>query len=200
MTEIIKIQNLKKKITNFRDNRVYITKKVRMNAEERMNRNNLHSIIILNIYTFILLCYSINALSSPVDKYLSIVTLIVSLAVFGVSLFVSLYGFREKALAYKMSHLELAEIETHLDILELDCHSNHKELLKLFKIYQLEYHKIMSKTDNHKKIDYIKYNHDIKKTISSQCSYWRGILLVSIARFSLYLLALLSLLYIIFKG
>lgn len=165
------INSIKDAIKEFRDNRVYITKKTRMNSEQRMNSNNIHSIIILNFYTFVLLCYSILSLISSVEVDLSNMSLIVSLGVFGASLFVSLYGFREKALAYKMSHLELAKIESKLDILLLDNYSNEKELLTLFEGCHQEYNHVISKTENHHSIDFATYRFLNKKDNSFKYEY-----------------------------
>lgn len=165
------VEDIKVEIKKFRDDRVYITKKTRMNSEERMNFNNFHSIIILNLYTFVLLCYSILSLISSVEVDLSNMSLIVSLGVFGASLFVSLYGFREKALAYKMSHLELAKIESKLDILLLDNFSDEKELLKAFEICYQEYNHVISKTENHHSFDYATYKYINKNDDGFKSTY-----------------------------
>ena len=69
-----------------------------MDSEARMNHNNIISIFIVNYYTFMILALSVISLILD-DKYsssLTILTTIVSIALFGISLFISLYGFKEK--------------------------------------------------------------------------------------------------------
>lgn len=160
MTSLEDFKSIKDAIKEFRDKKVYVTKKTRINSEARMNANNFHSIIILNLYTFILLCYSIISLkNSDSEEWLSIMSLVVSIGVFGASLFVSLYGFREKALAYKMSHLEIAKIESKLELLLLDRTKDERELLKLFEECYVEYNDVIGKTENHHNIDYITFKY-----------------------------------------
>lgn len=148
---------INEEIQKFRDNRVWTTKKVRMIAEERMNRNNLNSIILVNYYTFFILCYSIIGLKYGSSDILSIASVIISIGLFGVSLFVSLYGYREKALAYKQSHLELDKIESKLGILILDEGIEHNDLLKTLDKYKMEYNEVISKTENHSNLDFLKF-------------------------------------------
>lgn len=152
------MEEIKKNIQKFVDNRVWVTKKIRILAEERMNNYNFHSIILVNFYTLAILCYSIVGLKYPSNEKIIVMSAIVSVALFGVSLFISLYGFREKSLAYKMSHIELTKIETSLNILALDKNIEEEDLLNKFKKYQNKYTEILSKTDNHRNIDYLKYS------------------------------------------
>lgn len=178
----------------FRDNRVYVTKKTRINSEERMNRYNFHSILILNLYTFTMLCYSILAIKYPSQDWISMMSLIVSIALFGASVFVSLYGFREKALAYKMSHLKLAEIESKLDLLLLDKNKTDNEVLNLYGSYQQKYNDVISKTENHHSIDYVTYKH-FQNDPSYKIKYYRFRLANSFVVFLLYILPFVGLMF-----
>lgn len=144
-------------ITEFRDRKVYVTKKTRMNSEVRLNRNNIHSIILVNVYTFTILCYSIISIKYEANDIFTLMSVIVSVALFGVSLFVSLYGFREKALAFKNSYLEMSGIENKLSILLLRKDLSNEELTSKFSEYQDNYTEILNKIDNHVEKDFIKY-------------------------------------------
>jgi hypothetical protein len=176
------INPIKKDIKDYKDNRVWVTKKVRIISEERMNRNNFHSIILINLYTFFILCYSILGLQYPSNnEEIGVVSVIVAVGLFGVSLFVTLYGFREKALAYKMSHLDLAKIETKMNSLILSEDKSDEELINQYEKYQIEYTDILAKTDNHLPMDFLKYEIDrgqatcsrrIKYYIKYFCPYW----------------------------
>jgi len=153
------IENIQKKIENFRDNRVWVTKKIRMDSEARMNHNNIFSIFIVNYYTFIVLALSVVSLILD-DKYsssLTILTTIVSIALFGISLFISLYGYKEKALYYKQSHIDLAEIEFELDHLVMKSDIEENNLLDKFHELKIKYNHIMEKTDNHSTYDRLNF-------------------------------------------
>lgn len=130
-----------------------------MDSEARMNHNNIISIFIVNYYTFMILALSVISLILD-DKYsssLTILTTIVSIALFGISLFISLYGFKEKALYYKQSHIDLAEIEFELDHLLMRTDIGEKILLEKFHDLKLKYNHIMEKTDNHSTYDRLNF-------------------------------------------
>jgi len=167
------INPIKKSIQEFSYKRIWVTKKVRILAEERMNDKNSHSIILINFYTFFILCYSILGLKYSTSDIIIIMSVIVSVGLFGVSLFVSLYGYREKALAFKMSHIELSKIETKMNTLLLDESKSDEELLSLFEEYQHEYTEVLSKTDNHVHTDYLKYRVVHGKATTSERFYYR---------------------------
>lgn len=166
------INEIKLEIKKYRDTRVYVTKKIRMGAEARMNRNNMHSIIILNLYTFTLLIYSILALQYPSSNWIPPVSLIISVGLFGASLFISLYGYREKALAYKMSYLSLTELETNLDSLYLNDTLDSQRLLSQFDSIKNKYNEVLSKTENHHDIDYIMYQYSANNSFVSKYRHY----------------------------
>lgn len=156
-TEKINHKEILNEIESFRDKRVYITKKVRMNSEARLNKNNIHSIILVNVYTFTILCFSIFSITNETDSKFELLGLIVSIGLFGVSLFVSLFGYREKAIAFKNSYLKINEIEGKLSILLLNKELSDEELIKGYSSCQKEYNEILDKTDNHIDKDFIAY-------------------------------------------
>ncbi|MGE6719569.1 SLATT domain-containing protein [Peribacillus frigoritolerans] len=141
-----------KEIKEFRDNKVWVTKKIRMDAEARMNKNNLFSLIIVNYYTLIVLSLSIWALviesKYMVDK-ISLITVISSVALFGISLFVSVFGFKEKAISYKQCYLDLYRLENQFDEILLDDSLDHSKALNKFNELKKDYNHILEKTDNH---------------------------------------------------
>lgn len=164
--------SIKEAIYQFNYRRVWPTKKIRMNAEERMNNKNLHSIVLVNYYTFFLLSYSLLGLYFSLSKQLSIVSVIVSTGLFGVSLYVSLYGYREKALAYKYSHIELDKIESKLEKLLLDDEISNKELVLSFHNIKDSYSEVISRTENHSAADYLKHTVSIDTaTLSMKKKY-----------------------------
>lgn len=170
-----KENNFMDEITHFKDNKVWVTKKIRMESEARMNNNNVFSLIVVNFYTLIVLALSILGLvisnQDLVDK-ITVLTLISSVALFGISLFVSLFGYKEKAIAYKQCYLDLTKIESQCQDLLLEDIDNSKRFYKFNEIKK-EYNHILEKTDNHSYIDRLVYLKTNKKlnTLEDQISY-----------------------------
>lgn len=151
------ITELKKNITHFQNNRVYVTRKTRILAEERLNSLNFHSIITINLYTFSLICISVLSLIFKTEILFGVWNLFFSIALFGISLFITLFGFREKAIAFKNSHLKMYEIENSLSLILLNDNISFDEATRLYKSCQKEYIDVLDKTDNHLNRDYLKY-------------------------------------------
>ncbi|XJZ28613.1 SLATT domain-containing protein [Bacillota bacterium Lsc_1132] len=170
-----KESNLINEITHFKDNKVWVTKKTRMESEARMNSNNVFSLFVVNFYTLIVLALSILGLviadKDMVDK-ITVLTLISSVALFGISLFVSLFGYKEKAIAYKQCYLDLTRIESQCQDLLLEDLDYQKRFYKFNEIKK-EYNHILDKTDNHSFIDRLVYLKNNKKlnTLEDQISY-----------------------------
>lgn len=164
-----------KEITHFKDNRVWVTKKTRMEAEARMNNNNIFSLFVVNFYTLIVLALSILGLvmtdQQMIDR-ITVLTLISSVALFGISLFVSLCGYKEKAIAYKQCYLDLTKIESQCQDLLLEELDYPNRLIKFNEIKR-EYNHILEKTDNHSFVDRLVYLKNNKKlnTLEDQVSY-----------------------------
>ncbi|ALC54071.1 hypothetical protein ACN91_21560 [Bacillus cereus] len=169
----VKVKSIRDEIKDFNYNRVWVEKKIRINAEERLNKGNFQTTILVNLYTFFMLCYSILGLKYTTSEVLSTVSVIISVGLFGVALYISLIGYREKALGFKLSHLELARIETKMSILVLDESKSDKELLELFEKYRNEYTEVLEKTDNHIRRDYLKYRFTNGKATKSEKLQYR---------------------------
>ncbi|CAK8583847.1 hypothetical protein BMEGG_06105 [Priestia megaterium] len=168
--------NLLKEIKDFKDNKVWVTKKTRMESEARMNKNNIFSLIIVNYYTLIVLSLSIWGLvitnQKMIDK-IGLLTVISSVALFGISLFVSVFGFKEKAISFKQCYLDLSKIENQFEDILLDNHLAYSEKLWKFNEVKKEYNHILEKTDNHSfgdRLVYLKNNKKIN-TMEDQLAY-----------------------------
>ncbi|WP_394679994.1 SLATT domain-containing protein [uncultured Exiguobacterium sp.] len=167
---------LNNEIEHFKDKRVWVTKKIRMESEARMNKNNIFSLFMVNFYTLIVLSLSIIALvinDSVIVNKITVLTLISSVALFGVSLFVSLYGFKEKALSYKQCYLDLTKIENDFQSLLLK-NQEYEVKESNFNDLKKDYANILEKTDNHSRIDRLIYlkNNDKLETLELNLSYW----------------------------
>jgi SMODS and SLOG-associating 2TM effector domain family 5 len=168
-----KNNNLREEIKSLKNNRVWITKKSRMEAEARMNRNNILSQVLVNYYTFGVLAFSIWTLVSQ-DSAMSLLTVVVSVGLFGLSIFVSAIGYREKALQYKESYLSLNELE--FDLKSLLRNKLLKEDEVITELYTLEkkYTDILTKSENHIDSDFIKVliKHDMKISAGDLIKYY----------------------------
>ncbi|MGS2751026.1 SLATT domain-containing protein [Bacillus zanthoxyli] len=156
-------ENIKADIKSLMDNRVWVTKKARMEAEARMNQNHLFTQLLINYYTFIVLAFSIGTLVSQ-DTKMSLLTVNASVGLFGLSIFIGAMGYREKALQYKESYLSLNELEFNLKYLLRNEKQEKDTIIEELKGYEKKYTEVLTKSENHKDIDYIKVliKHDMK--------------------------------------
>ncbi|ANU24194.1 SLATT domain-containing protein [Planococcus donghaensis] len=173
------MDNLNNDIIKYRDNRVWQTKKIRMNAEERMKNNSSFNNFVLNYYTFWLLTASIFQL---VDSNTSqeIYVLIASIAVFGFAIYSSTADYKGKALQYKDSYTQLAHIENDLDNLLLRESISKEEKAKEFFLIKQRYISELGKHDNQTKKDYILFNKNEEKTGKSTSAYKRVIFYINL--------------------
>lgn len=153
--EEAKGKKIKGEIESLKDKRVWATKKARMEAEARMNRNNILSQLLVNYYTFGVLAFSIWTLVSE-DSNMSLLTVVASVGLFGLSIFVSAIGYREKALQYKESYLSLNELEFELQSLLRNKQVNEEEAVSRLYNSEKKYTEILTKSENHSDTDYIK--------------------------------------------
>jgi len=149
------------------DSRIWKTKKARMEAESRMNRNDLISILITNYYTFALLAFSIWGLildpNSDQAKNVTLMIVIASVGLFGATLLISSLGYKGKALQYKESYLKLDSLESDVrNLLRNAPFVTQQHLIDEFYKCEKKYNEIISLTDNHSIIDHSKLMIDRK--------------------------------------
>jgi hypothetical protein len=189
--------DLLKEIVHFKDNKVWVTKKTRIESEARMNSNNIFSLFVVNFYTLIVLSLSILGLviaeQEMIDR-ISLLTVIASVTLFGISLFVSLYGYKEKAISYKQCYLDLTKIESQCqDVLLEDL--DYQSKLTKFNEIKKEYSHILEKTDNHSSVDRLVYLKNNKKlnTLEDQISYKKYKFVNRIIRISIFIIPIVVL-------
>lgn len=152
------MESILDEIKKFADNRIWVTKKTRMEAEARLKKNQIVSNIIINYYTFAVLGFSIWSLvldpQSNIAKYVTLMTVISSVGLFGVTLLISSLGYKERALQFKESYLKLDSLESDFKHLLRSAYQLSKEEV-ISKFYTLEkkYFDILSLSDNHDPID-----------------------------------------------
>lgn len=152
--EVLNSKNINKQIHDFAYNKVWITKKSRIEAEVRMNKNNDIATRIINWYTFFTLAGSIASLSNKTENgFMTYYTIIVSVGLFGFSNYLNSKNYLEKAFKYRESYLNLSRLETELYNLENSSNTNK---LDEFSRLKLKYEDIVALSDNHETIDYQK--------------------------------------------
>lgn len=148
-------EDIKLEIEKLMNDRVWVTKKVRMEAEARMNFYNIFTQILVIYYTFFVLAFSILSLVFANDG-ISLMTVIASVGLFGISIFVSAIGYREKAIQYKVSYISLNELEFNLKSLLRNPDMDYSLILEKFKEYETKYNEILNVSENHSIVDYLK--------------------------------------------
>ncbi|MEC0106780.1 SLATT domain-containing protein [Paenibacillus taichungensis] len=162
------MKEILEEIKSFTDNRIWVTKKTRMESETRLKRNHIVSNIIINYYTFAVLAFSIWSLvldpESYVSKYVTLMTVISSVGLFGVTLLISSLGYRERALQFKESYLKLDSLESEFKHLSRSAYQLSKEdVIERFHMLEKKYFDILSLSDNHDSIDTKKLSINRKK-------------------------------------
>ena len=138
-------------ISDFKDNKVWMTKKSRMESEARMKKNDFISQIAITYYTFLAMVVSVYGIVNN-DNNLGVLSLVISIGLFGLSLFISAIDFKGKAYGYKEAYTQLSDVENDLENL---LHSdNDNELYDKFKQLKEQYNSIIKLTDNHDTIDF----------------------------------------------
>lgn len=146
-------ESIVEKIKRFRDNKVWISKKARMEAESRVSRNDNMSIIIVNYYTFIVIAASIYTLIWD-SKIGVVLTTIASVGLFGVSNYINSMNYKEKQFKYRESYLKLSQLETRLSSILLN-HSSDEEKTREFIMCMEQYDNILELSYNHTFTDYV---------------------------------------------
>ncbi|WP_238655906.1 SLATT domain-containing protein [Paenibacillus piscarius] len=166
--------DLQDEIKNFINHRVWMTKKSRMEAESRMNKNNVFSQFLVNYYTFIVLAFSILSLIEKNSDIIAIMTVIASVGLFGTTLFLTSMAYREKAIQYKESYLSLNELESDLRHI-LRENNDDPEVITQFQKLEKKYNEILAKTDNHSEVDFnrVQLKHGAKLNKDNYLNYYR---------------------------
>ncbi|MGG1520208.1 SLATT domain-containing protein [Paenibacillus oryzisoli] len=146
-------------IEHLLNERVWKTKKTRIEAESRLKLNNVLSDIIINYYTFALLAFSIWSLvldpNSDKTKHIALSTVILSVGLFGITLVMSSIGFKQKALQFKESYLKLDSLENEIKLLLRKVEFKSKiEIIDELYVLETKYNDILSLTDNHNNVDF----------------------------------------------
>lgn len=138
--------------------KVWLTRKNRINASERLNRYDLLAKVYINYYSFIVVAFSIWGLilnNSHINTNYAI--LIASIFIFVLSLFISSMNFKARAEQLKNCYIKLDEQIVQLKLLEnkLSQDDDNEDVLNKFLIIQRQYTDILINSENHNPMDHL---------------------------------------------
>lgn len=102
---------------NSLSNKIWITRKCRINTSDRLIITNKVTQFLINYYTLMILSISIWSLNSTYNNHLSLFTVIASLFLFGITIGVNSLNYSERIIYLKSSYIKLDDLYTDLEIL-----------------------------------------------------------------------------------
>lgn len=160
-SEEINNKELEDNIDNFKQNRVWVTKKIRMDAEAIRKRVNIHLEILLTYYSVATLALSVITYKNS-DENLDTWNLLISIFLLGIVIIVTNLNLENKANEFKKSYILLDQLEAKIDKLIFNIKHNSAKMTfqtaneEFFNIKE-EYSKILNETDNHSDFDFLSY-------------------------------------------
>lgn len=136
------------------ENRVWITKKIRMEAAERRIDLNNQFNLVLNIATVLALLMSIMSLLPNrilSNNNISMLSIAISIGVMVTALLITGYNFTEDANQFRKSYLNLDKLENNI---RDEINSDYDDIKKTIKL-EKEYNRIQTETLNHNNMDFI---------------------------------------------
>ncbi|MFC5469284.1 SLATT domain-containing protein [Cohnella suwonensis] len=156
-------------------NKVWLTRKARIKAEERLEQYDFLAQILLNYYTLVITGLSIWCLyDSSNAQLISVLSIIASVLLFGLSIFVTSRNFKGRALAFKSCYIKLDEIYNEGELFKSNISAlTTEDLTKL----QKKYNEVIYSVENHTPIDYLNVLQNANKIGNKQYVYllWRKV-------------------------
>ncbi|WP_399631681.1 SLATT domain-containing protein [Sporosarcina sp. SG10008] len=139
--------------------KIWITRKCRINSSERLISTNRIAKFSINYFTLVVLSISIWTLYSNVDSnQLSFITVIASLFLFAGTIGVNSLNYKERIVNLKSCYIKLDELIGDLEILKNDLPQLHRDIVRgRFEIIRSSYQKILDEVENHNAYDYLKF-------------------------------------------
>lgn len=134
-------------------NNVWTTRKSRINTSERFKNNDLISQILIAYYSFFIIAMTVVDIKYE-NLNFEILTLILSILIVIVSIFIFAMNYKERALILQTSYVLMAKL--YEDILEKEKKNEDYSDLKN------QYNTIISLTENHSDNDYLQVMYEVK--------------------------------------
>lgn len=169
-------------------NKIWITRKCRINTSERLILTNRIAQIFTNYYSIVILSISIWSLySSSESNHLSFISVIASLFLLVGSIGVNSLNYKERIVNLRSCYIKLDGLLTDLEILQhqLSRLSN-EESIKKFERISDNYNAILESVENHSSYDYLKF-----KITQKEYRHWFDYLKLYLLKFLFVILILL---------
>lgn len=139
-------------------NKVWITRKCRINTSDRLVFTNKVTQFLINYYTLVILSISIWSLNTTDNTHFSLFTVIASLFLFGITVGVNSLNYRERIIYLKNCYIKLDDLYADLEILlsELPFIEKQEGKRRFIEIRN-EYSKVLESVENHNAYDFLKF-------------------------------------------
>ncbi|XQY92498.1 SLATT domain-containing protein [Metabacillus sp. HB246100] len=147
-----------KLLSNLSD-KIWITRKCRINTSERLIFLNYISQFFINYYTLVILSISIYTLySDNASDFLSFTTVIASLFLFAVTIGINTLDYKGRIRDLKNCYIELDVLINKLELLKRELQLKETREIKLqFEQIRDDYIKNLKGVENHNSYDYLKF-------------------------------------------
>ncbi|MBV6512650.1 MAG: hypothetical protein FMNOHCHN_02159 [Ignavibacteriaceae bacterium] len=129
--------------------KIWLTRKCRIQASTRLERFDLNSKIIINYYSLFIVILSLYSLVKP-DPAMGISLTSASILVLVASLFITSRNFKERSISHKQCYIKLDELMHKVK----DSEENNK--VGSLSTLTRSYASVLNLTENHSEYDYLK--------------------------------------------
>ncbi|HBD95859.1 MAG: hypothetical protein A2015_13055 [Spirochaetes bacterium GWF1_31_7] len=144
-------------------NKIWITKKCRINTAMRLENDNKFFLFLSFYYSVFLIILSIINLYKS-GNYNSLTLVILSISTTFIVLFYNFQNYKERALSMKNVYIELDQIYIELKTIDK---SNIDKILKISS----DYSSVLSSVENHNVYDFLVFQYEIDKKNTLHISY-----------------------------
>ncbi len=162
MVELESEKQLEQELSNFLENKIWVTKKIRMEAEQDRKNKNKRLNYLLIYYSGCLSLMSFLNLYSPSGFNISLWASMISLVLPSANLFQYKAGYIEEARGFKDCYLKLSNLENRIRVALTDSKLSKEDVNNYFS----EYQKILDEYENQDGMDYLKFSYSQKNNSS----------------------------------
>lgn len=141
-------------------NKVWITRKCRINAEARLERCDFLVGLLILYYSLIILFLSVWSLIEQLGNHrLGLIAVIASIGLFGAQLFLSSRNFKLRSFQMKDCYIKLDEIYMQLQLLRIL--SSEQTVENQLTQIQSRYNNILNAVENHTDYDFLNISENL---------------------------------------
>ncbi len=136
--------------------RIWITRKARINTEKRLQSSSFLSEALMTSYSLLLVALSIWNFAKP-DANVNMLLILSSVGVLALSIFLSAQKFKDRALSMRNCYVRLDEL--YLKAKRAEDAKNQEEIERL----ETSYHDILLMSENHSDFDFLCMRYSLRK-------------------------------------